>query len=120
MLIALYEATEQSLHAGIDVLKQQELAKFPMAQLRTQRLLLALFDGVDPKVNDVARNIQGLLLFALEKVFQRTAVDWEAAAGVISTLADGFREIRSEGKRLEAAGELLPLDFTASFALSAG
>lgn len=120
MLIALYEATEQSLRQGCELLRLNPTRPISAVRMRTTRLLLAVLDGIEPERDDVAHNTYRLIMFVLEQIALETHESWDKSLEIVATLASGFREIRLEANRLQSCGELPELDFAGSLNLSTG
>lgn len=118
MLIAIYESLEETLQQGIEHSGRSEQPHIPLIRLKAQRLVLALLDGIDPHAEGVTRQISALLLHVLDRLGEPTLTDWQHAAAIIGTLAEGFREIRMAARELESQGKVPPLMLTSCYSLS--
>ena len=142
MLIALYEATGQTLDRGLNLAQQiaadlgyaspqpaplkgeremtREQSQLIIARSRATQLLLAILSGIDPEFDEVARNTQRLIIYCLDQVSANSPDNWKAAQQTIETLTEGFRGIRREAQRLQLEGSI-PDPFAESLhTLSAG
>lgn len=120
MLLLLYRETERSLRCGIDALHAADQAGFALSQVRTLRLLLAIIDGVDQHQDSLTGNIYQLCLFIFQQVSRENLDGLENGLRVLITLKEGFEAIEEEARKLEADGEIPPLDFDLDGILTVG
>jgi flagellar secretion chaperone FliS len=109
MLLAIYDGTVQSLEAGLSALEREDAAELARHQLKATQLLVLILDGIDPDGGEVADQIRALCTFAIGQVGTLTADGWRNALDVVSTLREGFQEIREEAADLETQGVIPPL-----------
>jgi len=106
MLLAIYDATIETLDAGIQSLHSQQAAEYPALQLRASQLCLLLISGVDANATGVAAHVRELCLFSIDQISRPEVDRWKHARNVMTTLREGFQGVRDEGNQLEAAGTI--------------
>lgn len=109
MLLKLYEAAIECADLVVGQLTSPTQRVEPATRTRMQRILGQLLDGLDLSQGDLPAQVQRLLLFALQSVETNDLERWTSMSRVLSTLLEGFSEIRVDAIAAERSGEIPPL-----------
>ena len=107
MLLALYDAIVDSLSSAEEAQAGRDEPRLSREMLRAQRLILGIVAGIDPNCHDIAKPLERLCHFVVERINQ---LDFAAARHIFSILKESFEEIAEEARNLEHSGEIPALE----------
>lgn len=116
MLLSIYDAVIRAIDQGIASTMHVENQVPAPVTLQTQKLLLLLLEGIDPKGGQLTESATQLLVYCIERVQTGQPREWMTARKVLSGLREAFQEIREEARGLEEVGAIPRLDWSGSTA----
>ena len=108
MLLAAFDGTISRLQEAHDLLEQGETFKAQPLLLRSQQIVLALYQGIDLRFGQIPENMQKLYLFVLNCIGMGTKLDIPAALNILQTIRGGLESIRDQANEMERSGNLAP------------
>ena len=108
MLLAAYDGTITRLEQAQSLLDQNEPLRAQPLLLTSQRLILALYEGIDLRYGEIPANMQKLYLFVLNSIGIGPKLDLPAALKILKIIQSGLQDIRATANEMERGGELSP------------
>lgn len=108
MLLAAFEGTLVRLETAQALIEQGETERATPLLLTSQRLVLALYEGIDLRFGEIPANMQKLYLFVLGCIGVGEKLDLPAAINVLKIIQRGLQDIRQTANELERTGQLSP------------
>ena len=108
MLLAAYDGTITRLEQAQSLLDQNEPLRAQPLLLTSQRLILALYEGIDLRYGEIPANMQKLYLFVLNCIGIGPKLDLPAALKILKIIQSGLQDIRATANEMERGGELSP------------
>ena len=108
MLLAAYDGTITRLEQAQTLLDQNEPLRAQPFLLTSQRLILALYEGIDLRYGEIPANMQKLYLFVLNCIGIGPKLDLPAALQILKIIQSGLQDIRATANEMERGGELSP------------
>lgn len=109
MLLAAYEGITSRLERARILLDQDETIQAQPLLLRSQQLILALYEGIDLRYGQIPENMQKLYLFVLTCIGMGPKLDLPAALEILYRIRQGLESIRGSASEMERRGELSPV-----------
>lgn len=109
MLLAAFDGIINRLERAQALLEQDETIKAQPLLLRSQQIVLALYEGIDLRYGQIPQNMQKLYLFVLTCIGMGPKVDVPAALKILRMIRDGLESIRGSASEMERRGELSPV-----------
>lgn len=109
LLLAAFDGIASRLEQARKLLEENERAKAEPLLLRSQRIVLELYSGIDLRFGQIPENMQKLYLYVLSCIGMGPELDLPAALGVLRSIRDGLESIRDSATQMERNGELAPL-----------
>lgn len=106
MLLAAYDGTIKRLETAQTLLEQGETMRAQPLLLTAQRLILALYEGIDLRYGEIPANMQKLYLFVLGCIGVGEKLDLPPAIKVLKTIQVGLLAIKDTAHDMERRGEL--------------
>jgi len=106
MLLAAFEGTISRLETAQKLIEQDEFERAQPLLFTSQRLVLALYEGIDLRYGDIPANMQKLYLFVLGCIGVGEKLDLPAALKVLKIIQSGLQDIRETANEMERKGEL--------------
>ncbi len=110
MLLMVYEKAVQSVQEGVLLLQEGRSDELAVSQMKVQRALMTIADGLNPQVDDTPAQIAQLCLFVLEQTSTRSLDAWQSSLEVMQTLHEGFVQIQDQAREAEYSGKIPALD----------
>jgi flagellar secretion chaperone FliS len=110
MLIAAYDGTISRIEQARELLEKGETLKAQPLLLRSQRIVLELYAGVDLNGGTIPENMQKLYLFVLNCIGMGPSLDLPAAVDILRNIRSGLDSIRDQANQLERSGQLAPVN----------
>jgi flagellin-specific chaperone FliS len=108
MLLAAFEGTISRLEAAKALLDQNKQLEAQQPLLMAQRLVLALYEGIDIRYGEIPKNMQKLYLFVLGCIGVGKQLDIPAAIKVLKIIQGGLLDIKDTANEMERGGQLSP------------
>ena len=109
MLLAAFDGTISRLETAQTLLDQGETLRAQPLLLTSQRLVLALYEGIDLRFGEIPANMQKLYLFVLGCIGVGTSLDIPAAIKVLNIVRSGLIDIKDTAMEMERSGALNPV-----------
>lgn len=109
MLLAAFDGIINRLERAQALLEQDEAIKAQPLLLRSQQIVLALYEGIDLRYGQIPQNMQKLYLFVLTCIGMGPKIDVPAALKILHMIRDGLESIRGSASEMERRGELSPV-----------
>ena len=106
MLLAAFEGTISRLNVAQSLIEQGETMRAQPLLLTSQRLGLALYEGIDVRYGEIPVNMQKLYLFVLGCIGIGAELDLPAALKVLKIIQSGLQDIKVTANAMERRGEL--------------
>lgn len=106
MLLAAFEGVIQRLTAAQELITSNETWKAQPLLLRSQRIVLELYSGLDLRHGDVPDNMGKLYLFVLHCIGIGESLNVPAALDVLCIIRDGLNSVRDSANDLEQRGQI--------------
>ncbi len=106
MLLAAYDGLMSRLRNAQEHIERENTWKAQPDLLRSQRLVLELYSGLDLRHGQIPDNMRNLYLFVLNCIGMGEKLNVPAAIDVLTIIRDGLERIRPEANRLEHRGEI--------------
>lgn len=109
MLLAAFDGIISRLEQAQPLLEEDNMVAAQPLLLRSQQLVLALYEGIDLRYGQIPENMQKLYLFVLTCIGMGPKLDLPAALNVLRTIRGGLSSIRGSASEMERRGELSPV-----------
>jgi flagellar hook-associated protein 2 len=109
LLLAAFDGTVSRLRQASELLEQGERAKAEPLLLRSQRIILELYSGIDVRFGQIPENMKKLYLYVLGCIGMGQELELPAAIDILKNIRDGLESIRDKATQMERRGELSPL-----------
>lgn len=109
MLLAAFDGTISRLELAHSLMEQGEGIQAQAMLLTSQRLILALYEGIDLRYGETPRNMQKLYLFVLGCIGVGEKLDLPAALKVLKIIQGGLRDVKDVAKEMERMGQVSPV-----------
>ncbi len=109
LLLTLYEKAIIGIRAAEEAQKTNQQNTFWQKLIDAQKCILVIHGGLKTDESEVAFNINRLLHFAMNRLWENKFDD---ACNVLESIRKGFESIRGEATLLEKEGVIPPLEFT--------
>lgn len=109
MLLAAFEGTLSRLETAQKLIEQNEFERAQPLLFTSQRLVLALYEGIDLRYGEIPANMQKLYLFVLGCIGVGEKLDLPAAIKVLKIIQGGLQDIRETANEMERNGQLSPV-----------
>lgn len=109
MLLAAFDGIISRLEQAQPLLEEDNIVSAQPLLLRSQQLVLALYEGIDLRYGQIPENMQKLYLFVLTCIGMGPKLDIPAALNVLRTIRGGLSSIRGSASEMERRGELSPV-----------
>jgi len=109
LLLAAFDGIVSRLQQARELLEQNEQAKAEPLLLRSQRIVLELYSGIDLRFGQIPENMRKLYLYVLGCIGMGPELDLSAALDVLRSIRGGLEGIRDKAAQMERSGELSPL-----------
>jgi flagellin-specific chaperone FliS len=106
MLLAAFEGTISRLEKAQLLLEQGEPLKAQSLLFTAQRLVLALYEGIDIRHGEIPANMQKLYLFVLGCIGVGEKLDLPAAIKILKIIQGGLLDIKETANNMERSGQL--------------
>lgn len=114
MLLAAFEGTISRLEYAKQLLDDNKSLEASQPLLTAQRLVLALYEGIDIRYGDIPKNMQQLYLYVLGCIGVGKKLDLPAAIKVLRIIQKGLLDIKDSANEMERTGQLAPAPETSS------
>jgi flagellar secretion chaperone FliS len=109
MLLAAFDGIISRLEQAQDLLDENDVIKAQPLLLKSQQIVLALYEGIDLRFGKIPENMQNLYLFVLTCIGMGPKLDVPAALKILRTIREGLNGIRGSAGEMERRGELSPV-----------
>lgn len=109
MLLAAFDGIISRLERARELLENKDTVKAQSLLLRSQQIVLALYEGIDLRYGKIPENMQQLYLFVLNCIGMGPKLDIEAALTVLQRIREGLVSIKDTASEMERRGELSPV-----------
>ena len=109
MLLAAFDGMISRLERAQAFQDDGEPLKAQPLLLRSQQIVLALYEGIDLRYGQIPENMQKLYLFVLTCIGMGPALDLPAALNVLRMIREGLNGIRGTASEMERRGEVAPV-----------
>lgn len=109
MLLAAFDGIITRLERAQALLEENESLKAQPLLLRSQQIILALYEGIDLRYGEIPENMQKLYLFVLTCIGMGQRLDVPAALNVLRLIRGGLDGIRGSASEMERRGEVSPV-----------
>lgn len=109
MLLAAFDGIISRLEQAQSWLDENNIVQAQPLLLRSQQIVLALYEGIDLRFGQIPENMQKLYLFVLTCIGMGPNLDVPAALKVLRTIRGGLDGIRESAGEMERRGELSPV-----------
>jgi len=106
MLLAAFQGILTRLDRAQQLLDEGETLKAQPLLLRSQQIVLALYEGTDVRYGEIPENMQRLYLFVLTCIGMGPSLDLPAAKRILGKILEGLEGIRGEASELERRGDV--------------
>ena len=110
MLLAAFDGTISRLEQARELLERGEQFKAQPFLLRSQRIVLELYSGIDLNHGSIPENMQNLYVYVLSCIGMGPELDLPAALSVLQNIRSGLDSIRDRANEMERSGELAPVN----------
>ena len=110
MLLAAFDGTISRLEQARELLERGEQFKAQPFLLRSQRIVLELYSGIDLNHGSIPENMQNLYVYVLSCIGMGPELDLPAALGVLQNIRSGLDSIRDRANEMERSGEVAPVN----------
>jgi flagellin-specific chaperone FliS len=108
MLLAAFEGTISRLETAQSLIEVKDLMNAQPYLFAAQRLVLALYEGIDLRYGEIPANMQKLYLFVLGCIGVGEKLDIPAAIRVLKIIQGGLMDIKDTASEMERRGEIAP------------
>ena len=115
MLLALYDAAIENLHAALESFEAGNEVEARRECLRGLRVVAHLGYGLDTAYGDIAEQQKKLFDYVQQCLVVPSASKAHSALRVLTVLREGFEGIRPEAIQLERDGSIPPLQNLPTF-----
>lgn len=109
MLVAAFDGTITRLKHAQEFLAHGKAQQAGPLLLRSQRIVLELYSGLDLRHGEVPENMRRLYLYVLGCIGMGTELDVPAALDVLGIIRNGLESIRGAAGELERRGAVPPM-----------
>ena len=109
MLLAAFDGTISRLEKAQTLIEQGETAQAQPMLLTAQRLVLALYEGIDLRHGEIPANMQKLYLYVLGCIGVGEKLDLSGAIRVMQIIRSGLDDIKDTANEMERSGQILPV-----------
>lgn len=109
MLLAAFDGTITRLEKAHALIEQGDAAQAQPMLLTAQRLVLALYEGIDLRQGEIPANMQQLYLYVLGSIGVGEKLDLPGAIKVMKIIQRGLLDIKDTANELERSGQLQPV-----------
>ena len=109
LLLAAFDGIISRIERAQELLDQEEMLKAQPLLLRSQQIVLALYEGIDLRYGKIPENMQKLYLFVLTCIGMGQQLDLPAALNILRMIRSGLTDIRGSASEMERRGELSPV-----------
>jgi flagellin-specific chaperone FliS len=109
MLLAAFDGITSRLERAQALLDRKETLAAQPLLVRSQQIVLALYEGIDLRHGQIPENMQKLYLFILSCIGMGPALDVPAALRILGRIREGLDAIRESAAGMERRGELSPV-----------
>ena len=109
MLLAAFDGTISRLETAHSLIEQGELVEAQPYLFTSQRLVLALYEGIDVRYGEIPANMQKLYLFVLGCIGVGEKLDLPAAIKVLKIIQGGLLDIKDTANAMERRGQIPPV-----------
>lgn len=109
MLLAAFDGTISRLETALQLIEQNEQERAQPLLLAAQRLVLALYEGIDLRHGEIPANMQKLYLFVLGCIGVGASLDLPAAIKILKTIQSGLQDIKQTAVEMERRGDVQPV-----------
>jgi flagellin-specific chaperone FliS len=109
MLLAAFDGIVSRLERAQGFLDAGEPLKAQPLLLKSQQIVLALYEGLDVRYGAIPENMQKLYLFVLTCIGMGDKLDVPAALNVLGKIREGLNSIKGSASEMERRGELSPV-----------
>lgn len=106
MLLAAFDGVMTRLKTAQEHLDNNDQWKAQPFLLRSQRLVLELYSGLDLRHGQIPDNMRNLYLFVLNCIGMGETLNIPAAIDVLAIIRDGLEKVRPIANSLEHRGEV--------------
>ncbi|MBI5756906.1 MAG: flagellar protein FliS [Planctomycetales bacterium] len=108
MLMAAFDGTISRLTQAQEFLAHGNARQADPLLLRSQRIILELYSGLDLRHGEIPENMRRLYLYVLGCIGMGRELDLPAALDVLGIIRNGLESIRGAAGDLERRGEVPP------------
>ena len=109
MLLAAFDGIISRLEQAQALLDENHVIEAQPLLLKSQQIVLALYEGIDLRFGQIPENMQKLYLFVLTCIGMGPKLDVPAALKIMRTIREGLNGIRGSAGEMERRGELSPV-----------
>ena len=109
MLLAAFDGTISRLETAQKLIEEDEMSRAQPLLLTSQRLVLALYEGIDLRYGEIPANMQKLYLFVLGCIGVGETLDLPAAIKILKIVQGGLLDIKDTANEMERRGDLAPV-----------
>jgi len=109
LLLAAFDGIVSRLEQARNLVEQNERNRAEPLLLRSQRIILELYSGIDLRFGQIPENMQKLYLYVLGCIGMGPELDLSAAIDVLQNIRGGLENIRDKATQMERSGELSPM-----------
>jgi len=109
MLLAAFDGIMSRLERAKALLDEGDAMKAQPLLLRSQQIVLALYEGIDLRYGQIPENMQKLYLYVLTCIGLGSTLDLPAALKILQMIRGGLESIRGSASEMERRGELSPV-----------
>ena len=109
MLLAAFDGIISRLEQARTLMDADENLKAQPLLLRSQQIVLALYEGIDLRYGQIPENMQKLYLFILNCIGMGPTLDLPTALNILGRIRQGLDTIRDSASQMERRGELSPV-----------
>ena len=110
MLLAAFDGTISRLEQARELLARGEQFQAQPLLLRSQRIVLELYSGIDLSHGSIPENMQNLYLYVLSCIGMGPELELASAIDVLTNIRGGLDSVRDQANLMERSGELSPVD----------
>ena len=106
LLLAAFDGTISRLEQAHELLESGEQFKAQPLLLRSQRIVLELYSGIDLSQGSIPANMQNLYLYVLSCIGMGPELNVPSALEVLRNIRSGLDSIRDQANELERSGQV--------------
>ncbi len=110
MLLAAFDGAIARLEQARELLERGEQFKAQPLLLRSQRIVLELYSGLDLNHGSIPENMQNLYVYVLSCIGMGPELDLPSALGVLRNIHGGLESVRDRANEMERSGDLAPVN----------